>query len=141
VSPHPLIGAAEEQRTCELEAVVQSWFEDDPQLAQAVERARGHGRANLTTYLLQSVIARHRDRWADIVVRMALWMREAPPEADLCWRARRRTGCDRDRIDARYRIANDRGAQGRWADAREPQTRFAPPISPSWRMWRLRCRS
>ena len=70
----------------ELEAVAQSWFEDDPQAAQAVERARGRDRAKLATYLLQSVIARHRDRWADIVLRTALWMREAPPEADLCWR-------------------------------------------------------
>jgi hypothetical protein len=71
----------------ELEAVGQSWFEDDPQVAQAVERARGRDRAKLATYLLQSVIARHRDRWADIVLRTALWrMREAPPEADLCWR-------------------------------------------------------
>jgi hypothetical protein len=70
----------------ELEAVAQSWFEDDPQVAQAVQRARGHDRAKLATYLLQSVIARHRDRWADIVLRTAIWMREAPPEADLCWR-------------------------------------------------------
>jgi hypothetical protein len=70
----------------ELEAVAQSWFEDDPQVAQAVERARGSDRAKLATYLLQSVIARHRDRWADIVLRTAVWMREAPPEADLCWR-------------------------------------------------------
>jgi hypothetical protein len=70
----------------ELEAVAQSWFEDDPQVAQAVEHARGRDRAKLATYLLQSVIARHRGRWADIVLRTALWMREAPPEADLCWR-------------------------------------------------------
>jgi hypothetical protein len=70
----------------ELEAVAQSWFEDNPQVAQAVERARGRDRAKLADYLLQSVIARHRDRWADIVLRTALWMREAPPEADLCWR-------------------------------------------------------
>jgi hypothetical protein len=70
----------------EMEAVAQSWFEDDPQVAQAVERARGRDRAKLVTYLLQSVIARHRDRWADVVLRTALWMREAPPEADLCWR-------------------------------------------------------
>ena len=41
----------------ELEAVVQSWFEDDPQVAQAVERARGRDRAKLASYLLQSVIA------------------------------------------------------------------------------------
>jgi hypothetical protein len=70
----------------DLEVVAQSWFEDDPQLAQAIERARGRDRAKLATYLLQSVIARHRDRWVDIVLRTALWMREAPPEADLCWR-------------------------------------------------------
>ncbi|WP_291861963.1 hypothetical protein [Bradyrhizobium sp.] len=70
----------------DLEAVVQSWFEDDPQIAEAVESARGRDRAKLATYLLQSVIARRRDRWADIVLRTALWMREAPPEADLCWR-------------------------------------------------------
>ncbi|MDE1934509.1 MAG: hypothetical protein KGI34_10965, partial [Bradyrhizobium sp.] len=70
----------------ELQVVAQSWFEDDPQVAQAVERARGRDRAKLVTYLLQSLIARHRDRWANIVLRTALWMREAPPEADLCWR-------------------------------------------------------
>jgi hypothetical protein len=70
----------------ELEAVAQSWFEDDPQIAQAVDRARGPGRAKLADYLLQSVIARHRDRWAEIVLRTALWMREAPQAADLCWR-------------------------------------------------------
>jgi hypothetical protein len=70
----------------ELEAVAQSWFEDDPQVAQAVERARGRDRTKLANYLLQSVIARHRDRWADVVLRTALWMREAPVAADLCWR-------------------------------------------------------
>ena len=69
-----------------LEAVAQSWFEDDPQIAQAVDRARGRDRAKLATFLLQSVIARHRDRWAEIVLRTALWMREAPQEAELCWR-------------------------------------------------------
>jgi hypothetical protein len=70
----------------ELEAVARSWFEDDPQVTQAVERARGRDRAKLADYLLQSVIARHRDRWAEIVLRTALWMREAPQAADLCWR-------------------------------------------------------
>lgn len=70
----------------DLEAVAQSWFEDGPQVAQAVQSAHGRSRAKLATYLLQSVITLHRDRWADIVLRTALWMREAPPEADLCWR-------------------------------------------------------
>jgi hypothetical protein len=67
-------------------AVSQSWYEDDPQVAQAVERTSLHNRAKLAAYLLQSVIARRRDRWAEIFLRTALWMREAPKRADLCWR-------------------------------------------------------
>lgn len=70
----------------DLEAVEQSWFEDDPQVAEVVERAGGGNREKLAAYLLQSVIARRRDKWAEIVLRTALWMREAPPEDDLCWR-------------------------------------------------------
>jgi hypothetical protein len=42
--------------------------------------------------------------------------------------ARRRTGHDGDRVDARYRIADDRGAQGRWTDVKESRTRFAPQL-------------
>ncbi len=70
----------------DLEAAEESWFEDDPQVAQAVKRAGGHDRAKLAAYLLQSVFARRRDRWAEIVLHTALWMHEAPAEADLCWR-------------------------------------------------------
>jgi hypothetical protein len=70
----------------DLEAVAQPWFEDDPELVQTVERARCRDRAKLATYLLQTVIARRRDRWAEVFLRTALWMHEAPPEADLCWR-------------------------------------------------------
>jgi hypothetical protein len=70
----------------DLEAVVQIWFEDDQQVAEALERARGRNRAKLATYLLQSVIAQHRDRWAEIILRTALWMRESPSEASACWR-------------------------------------------------------
>jgi hypothetical protein len=70
----------------DLETVAQSWFEDDPQAARAVESGRARGRAKLAAYLLQSVIARHRDRWAEVVLRTALWMHEAPAESDLCWR-------------------------------------------------------
>jgi hypothetical protein len=70
----------------DLEAVAQSWFEDGPDIAQAISGARGRNRAKLATYLLQSVIARHRDKWAALFLRTALWMREAPSEFDLCWR-------------------------------------------------------
>ena len=34
----------------DLEAIAESWFEDDPQVAQAVERANGRGRAKLASY-------------------------------------------------------------------------------------------
>jgi hypothetical protein len=70
----------------DLEAVAQSWFEDDAEVAQVLERAGRSDDDRLTNYLLQSAIARNRDRWADVVLRTALWMREAPAEADLCWR-------------------------------------------------------
>ena len=65
--------------------IIQSWFEDGPDIAQAVAGARGRSRAKLATYLLQSVIARRRDKWADLILRTALWMREAPADDDLCW--------------------------------------------------------
>jgi hypothetical protein len=68
----------------DIKSIAQSWFEDDPQVAREVER--GRGRAKLATYLLQSAIAQHRDRWAEVVLRTALWMREAPPETNLSWR-------------------------------------------------------
>ncbi len=70
----------------DIEVIAQSWFEDDPEVAQAVGRAGRGNRAKLVNYLLQSILARRRDRWADLILRTALWMREAPAEADLCWR-------------------------------------------------------
>jgi hypothetical protein len=70
----------------ELAAISQAWFEDDPETARVVAGARGPGRAKLATYLLHTIIARRRDKWADLFLRMALWMREAPAEAGLCWR-------------------------------------------------------
>src|SRR5215831_3937846 len=59
---------------------------DGPDIAQAIAGARAPNRAKVATYLLQSVIARHRDKWADLLLRTALWMREAPLELNLCWR-------------------------------------------------------
>jgi len=70
----------------DLKVVAQSWFEDGPDIAQAIAGARAPNRAKVATYLLQSVIARHRDKWADLLLRTALWMREAPLELNLCWR-------------------------------------------------------
>jgi hypothetical protein len=69
----------------DLQVVAQSWFEDDPQIAQAVERTGGRQRQQLAEYLLHTFIARHRDRWTDIVGRTALWMRAASSPNQLCW--------------------------------------------------------
>ncbi|HXW29278.1 MAG TPA: hypothetical protein VEK55_07930, partial [Xanthobacteraceae bacterium] len=69
-----------------LAVIAQSWFEDDPQAAAAAKQARGRARAQVVTYLLQSVIARRRDTWAEIFLRTAAWMREAPRDAALSWR-------------------------------------------------------
>jgi hypothetical protein len=70
----------------DLEAIADSWFEDDSEVAQLVHHARGGDCAKLATYLLQSILPRRRDRWTEIILRTALWMREAPVEANLCWR-------------------------------------------------------
>jgi hypothetical protein len=51
-----------------------------------VEQSRGRGQAKLATFLLQGPIARHRDRWAELILRTALWMRETAASNDLCWR-------------------------------------------------------
>ena len=69
-----------------LQGVTQSWFEDSPEIAQLAAGSRGPERPKLASYLLQSIIGRSRDKWAELFLRTALWMREAPPEAGLRWR-------------------------------------------------------
>ncbi len=70
----------------DLEAVALCWYEDSPKIARLVAGAPGGKRAKLAVYLLQTVMPRRRDKWADLLLRTALWMREAPEEDDLCWR-------------------------------------------------------
>ena len=70
----------------DLPAIAGSWFEDDPEVARVVKQLGRRSRAKGATYLLQTVISRRRERWAEIVLRTALWMREAPLEENLCWR-------------------------------------------------------
>ena len=69
----------------DLEVIAQSWFEDDPQIAQAVERTDGRDRGKLAECLLHTFIAHRRERWIDIVGRTALWMRAASSPNQLCW--------------------------------------------------------
>jgi hypothetical protein len=70
----------------DLEVIAEAWFEDDSQVAGAVQRAGIRDRKKIASYLLQSVIERRRDKWADLFLRTALWMREASPDDELCWR-------------------------------------------------------
>ena len=70
----------------DLERIENCWSDDDPQAAQIVKQARGRNRAQVASYLLQRVIARRRDRWAEILLRTAAWMRAAPQPDELCWR-------------------------------------------------------
>ena len=51
-----------------------------------VRNATSTRHAKLADYLLHTVMTSRRDKWADVLLRTALWMREAPPDADLCWR-------------------------------------------------------
>jgi hypothetical protein len=69
-----------------LAAITESWFEDDAQIAELVARTSGRGRPKLVEYVLQSAIAKRRDKWAELFLHVVLWMREAPAEANLSWR-------------------------------------------------------
>jgi len=68
-----------------LDGIAHCWLEDDPQAAQIAKQSRCRNPRQVADYLLQSVIARRRDRWAEIFLRTAAWMREAPADAGLCW--------------------------------------------------------
>jgi hypothetical protein len=83
----------------DLEAVAQSWFEDGLDIVQAIAGARARNRAKVVTYLLQSVIARHRDKWADLLLRTASWMREAPGASSRSLPRRSPTGETWPRLD------------------------------------------
>jgi len=71
----------------ELEEIEQSWFEDSSELQEKVQSVSRRVREQFTTALLQGngAIAVHRDQWAELFVRTALWMREAKVDEELCW--------------------------------------------------------
>jgi hypothetical protein len=68
----------------DLQDLAMSWYEEDPEVAAAVAGTNVR-RAKLATYLLQTVIGRRRDRWAEIMLRTALWLRGAGPEPVPGW--------------------------------------------------------
>jgi hypothetical protein len=53
-----------------------SWFEDDQDVARLVQRGGGRSQEKQASYLLQTVIARRREKWAELFVWTAVWLRE-----------------------------------------------------------------
>ena len=70
----------------DLDLIAQSWFEDDPEVARIVTSGRGASRARRADYLLQTAMARRRDKWADLFLRTASWLHEVSGGGDLSWR-------------------------------------------------------
>jgi hypothetical protein len=68
------------------DAIADSWFEDDQDVARRVAGAHGCQRAKAVQYLLQSVLEQRRERWAEHFLLTALWLKEAPDNAALPWR-------------------------------------------------------
>lgn len=70
----------------DLDVLAQPWYEDGPAIAETIARAGGRDRAKLLDYLLAGPLQAQRRKWAEIVLRTALWMREGASRRDLCWR-------------------------------------------------------
>lgn len=68
------------------DSIVESWFEDDQDVARRVAGARGRRRAKAVKYVLQSVLEQRRERWAEHCLLTALWLKEAPANAAPPWR-------------------------------------------------------
>ena len=67
-------------------SVADSWFEDDQDVARAVGGMRGRRGAKATEYVLQSVLARRREKWAEHFLWTALWLREGSGDDAVAWR-------------------------------------------------------
>jgi hypothetical protein len=68
----------------EVLSVADSWFEDDQQVARMLQRGGRRSPEKQVDYLLQTVLERRREYWAEIFVWTALWVREAD-DADAPW--------------------------------------------------------
>jgi hypothetical protein len=54
-----------------------SWFEDDQDVARLVQRGDRRSAEKQAAHLLQTVIVRRREKWAELCVWTAVWLREA----------------------------------------------------------------
>jgi hypothetical protein len=64
----------------DLDGIEQSWFEDDAEVAEIVDDALDRDDETLVRLLLQGVLDQRRNKWAELFVQIAFWMREADAE-------------------------------------------------------------
>jgi hypothetical protein len=69
-----------------LERIGDSWFEDDAEAARIVGERRSGPRSKRVEHVLNVLIAPRRSKWADLVLRTAVWLRDADASGELSWR-------------------------------------------------------
>jgi hypothetical protein len=69
-----------------LETIADSWFEDDAEAAQIVGEARVGPRSKRVEHVLNVLVAQRRSKWADLLLRTAVWLRDADASGELSWR-------------------------------------------------------
>lgn len=69
-----------------LDPIADSWFEDDPEVADVAAGARGRRRTKAVEYLLKTVLARRREKWAEHFLWTALWLQDVSDDGALPWR-------------------------------------------------------
>jgi hypothetical protein len=67
-------------------AIADSWFEDDQEVARLVGRPSGRAQGKMRDYVLQTVLERRREKWAEHFLWTALWLRETPERDAAPWR-------------------------------------------------------
>jgi hypothetical protein len=79
------IALADSDTLFDLDGIEESWFEDDADVARTVADGADGDDEALVTSLLHGVLDQRRDKWAELFVRTALWMREAPDTEYPSW--------------------------------------------------------
>jgi hypothetical protein len=62
-----------------------AWFEDDQDVTRLIGAAPRRNARKQADFVLQSVIERRRNRWAELFLWISLWLREAAPEDKAPW--------------------------------------------------------
>lgn len=65
--------------------VADSWFEDDAEISRVFAGSRGTGNEERAEYLLQTSFHQRREKWADLLLRTAAWLREVDAAELRCW--------------------------------------------------------